>query len=117
MSDLQQLRKGSTPLLVLTLLAEREMYGLEIMRELEQRSQGFFSMSAALLYPALHQMEKEGWVKGRWVKPASQRRRKYYTLTARGRSALAQSAAEWRTFVQQLFSTLRASQKSGGARS
>lgn len=106
MSEIQQLRKGSTKLLILNLLAERKMYGYEIMRELEQRSDGYFSMTAALLYPTLHQMEADGLVESEWIDPPDQRRRKYYTITAKGRDVLVQREDEWRTFVKKLFKTL-----------
>lgn len=109
MSQLPQLRKGSTPLLLLTLLAEKKMYGYQIMRELEQRSEGYFSMTAALLYPALHQLEKDGLVESEWQAAPDERRRKYYAITPAGLQALAREAGEWRTFVTQLFKTLRSS--------
>ncbi len=66
MAKLQQVRKGSTPLLILSVLAAEKMYGYQIMRELEQRSDGYFTMTAALLYPALHQLEKDGLVESEW---------------------------------------------------
>ena len=66
MSQLPQLRKGSTPLLILSVLSIHEKYGYQIMRELEQRSAGYFTMTAALLYPALHRMEADGLVDSEW---------------------------------------------------
>jgi hypothetical protein len=56
-----QLRKGSTPALILTLLEEKPMYGYQIARELKRRSEGYFEMKEGLLYPALHRMERDGW--------------------------------------------------------
>jgi DNA-binding PadR family transcriptional regulator len=108
MSQLPQLRKGSTSLLLLNLLAEQPMYGYQIMRELERRSDGYFSMTAALLYPALHQLEQDKLVESEWQPAAGERRRKYYQITEAGRLALAQTEGEWRTFFAQLFKTLRA---------
>jgi DNA-binding PadR family transcriptional regulator len=66
MSHLQQLRKGSTTTLILSVLEEEAKYGYQIMRELESRSEGYFSMTAALLYPALHRLEREGYVVSDW---------------------------------------------------
>ena len=107
MTKLQQLRKGSTPLLLLSVLAANKMYGYQIMRELEQRSEGYFTMTAALLYPALHQLEADGLVKSEWQEGQGRRRRKYYAITPKGRKALASSQAEWETFLANLQKTLR----------
>jgi DNA-binding PadR family transcriptional regulator len=106
MSHLQQLRKGSTSLLILSVLEEEAKYGYQIMRELESRSEGYFSMTAALLYPALHRLEREGYVVSDWRTGDSKRRRKYYTITDDGKQALADSLQEWQTFFSQLFGLL-----------
>lgn len=102
MTQLQQLRKGSTPLLILSVLAANKMYGYQIMRELEQRSEGYFSMTAALLYPALHQLELDGLLKSEWQEGQGKRKRKYYSITQKGRKALTNSQAEWKTFIANL---------------
>lgn len=107
MSQLHQLRKGSTPLLILSVLSEQKMYGYQIMRELERRSDGYFTMTAALLYPALHDLEQEGLVESHWEAGQGRRRRKYYTIMPRGRAALQETHAEWQTFVASLFKTLQ----------
>jgi PadR family transcriptional regulator PadR len=109
MSKLQQLRKGSTPLLILSVLAADKMYGYQIMRELEKRSEGYFTMTAALLYPALHQLEAEGLVKSEWQEGQGKRRRKYYTITPKGRKALTENQTEWETFLLNLQKTLKSS--------
>jgi len=117
MTQLQQVRKGSTPLLILSTLATEKMYGYQIMRELEQRSAGYFTMTAALLYPALHQLEAGGLVESEWQDNPGKRRRKYYTITSKGRKALVDNQAEWQTFLANLFKTLQPSDKvqEGGA--
>jgi PadR family transcriptional regulator PadR len=106
MTQLQQLRKGSTPLLLLSVLAKEKMYGYQIMRELECRSDGYFTMTAALLYPALHQLEADGSVESEWQANPGKRRRKYYNITSKGRKALSESQADWKTFLTNLFKTL-----------
>jgi PadR family transcriptional regulator PadR len=112
MTQLQQLRKGSTPLLILNVLESDTMYGYQIMRELEERSQGYFSMTAALLYPALHQLELDGLLKSEWQEGQGKRRRKYYLITPKGRKALAASRNEWQTFIENLQKTLAPSANS-----
>jgi PadR family transcriptional regulator PadR len=106
MTQAQQLRKGSTPLLLLSVLADEKMYGYQIMRELERRSEGYFRMTAALLYPALHQLEMDGLLKSEWQEGQGKRRRKYYTITSRGKKALASNRAEWERFIKKLQTTL-----------
>ena len=111
MTQLQQVRKGSTPLLILSVLAGEKMYGYQIMRELEQRSNGYFTMTAALLYPAVHQLEADGLVESEWLENPGKRRRKYYTITLKGQKALADNQAEWQTFLTNLFTVLQPSAK------
>jgi DNA-binding PadR family transcriptional regulator len=102
MSQLQQLRKGSTNLLVLSVLDESPKYGYQIMRELERRSEGYFNMTAALLYPALHRLENDGLVVSEWQEGQGRRQRKYYTITEAGQRALAETANEWQIFIKKL---------------
>lgn len=98
----QQLRKGSTETLILTLLNEQPMYGYQIAQELAARSEGYFEMKEGLLYPALHQMEQEGLVRGEWRPGQGKRRRKYYLITDKGHRVLADSVAEWQAFAARL---------------
>ncbi len=97
-----QIRKGSTPVLILSLLAEQPMYGYQITQELERRSEGYFAMKEGLLYPALHQMERDGLLSSEWRTIAGARRRKYYFITEVGREVLADSVVEWQTFIERL---------------
>jgi PadR family transcriptional regulator, regulatory protein PadR len=109
MSQIHQVRKGSTPLLILSVLTDRKMYGYQIMRELEARSEGYFKMTAALLYPALHQLEADGLVESEWKDNPGKPRRKYYTITSKGRRALSDTRSEWQAFLTHLFETLKPS--------
>lgn len=108
MTQLQQLRKGSTPLLVLSILSNEKMYGYQIMRELEKRSEGYFTMTAALLYPALHQLEKEGLLRSEWQAGQGKRKRKYYSITSKGRKSLENTNKEWKMFITTMQKTLEA---------
>lgn len=103
MTDIQQVRKGSTQLLILSVLSQGARHGYAIMRELETRSQGYFNMNAALIYPALHQMEQDGLVHASWEESKGQRRRKVYSITPDGQNRLAHGQSEWRRFFVQLF--------------
>ena len=100
MAPRDQMRKGSTDFLILSLLEERPRYGYEISQQLEQRSNGYFEMKEGLLYPALHRMQQKGWLTTEW-QSVDGRRRKYYSLTKLGRQALGEQASEWKMFFEQ----------------
>jgi len=93
-------KKGSAELLILSLLEALPRHGYEISKLIEQRSQGTLSFHAASLYPLLYRLEKRGWIQGRWVEKAGQRRRRYYRLTAPGRGVLASQRRGWQTFIE-----------------
>ncbi len=103
MSEIQQVRKGSTPLLILSILSEGPLHGYAIMRKLEERSSGYFQMTAALLYPTLHQMEQENLVEAIWENTTGLRKKKIYSITPRGKEFLCKGSNEWKRFFDQLF--------------
>ena len=78
-------------------------HGYAIMRELEARSEGYFKMTAALLYPTLHQMEQENLVEAVWEDSTGQRRKKVYSITPKGQERLSQGHTEWKRFFDHLF--------------
>lgn len=95
----RELKKGSAELLVLSLLDDKARHGYEIGQLIELRSQGALRFNVASLYPLLYRLEKRGWIRGRWVEKAGQRRRRYYRLTPSGRKMLAAQREGWREFV------------------
>lgn len=97
-----EVKKGSAELLVLALLEERPRHGYEISKLIESRSGGALSFHVASLYPMLYRLERRGWVEGRWVEKAGQRRRRYYKLTPEGRKVLARQRSVWRNFMTAL---------------
>lgn len=107
MSLRDQIRKGSTEVLILTLLAERPMYGYEMAQSLAEHSNGYFEMKEGLLYPTLHRMQHSGWLTSDW-KVVDGRRRKYYSLTPLGREMLGEQAEEWNVFLEKLQAFLQA---------
>jgi PadR family transcriptional regulator PadR len=106
MSLQDQIRKGSTEILILSLLTEEPMYGYQISQELQQRSGGYFDMKEGLLYPTLHRMAHEGLLTSEWRQVGTARRRKYYAITEKGLRALNEQTGEWRTFIEQLLHLL-----------
>lgn len=95
----RELKKGSAELLVLSLLETEQRHGYEIGRLIEMRSGGTLTFRVASLYPLLYRLEKRGWIRGRWVEKAGQRRRRYYHLTPQGREMLASQRQGWQVFV------------------
>jgi transcriptional regulator len=95
----RELKKGSTELLVLALVEDRPRHGYEIGKLIEQRSGGVVQFHVASLYPLLYRLEKRGWIQGRWVEKAGQRRRRFYRITAEGRRVLAAQRSTWQEFV------------------
>src|ERR1700724_3643735 len=98
----RELKKGSAELLILSLVEGRARHGYEISKLIESRSEGTLRFQAASLYPLLYRLESRGWIQGRWVEKAGQRRRRYYRLTAPGRKVLAAQRQGWRTFVEAI---------------
>ena len=111
MSPARDMRKGSTTVLILSLLAERPMYGYQIAKELERRSEGYFDFKEGTLYPALHRMEKEGLLRGEWQVVAEGPSRKYYHMTEKGKRVLVDVASEWTTFSRKILSILKGVQE------
>jgi transcriptional regulator len=98
----QELKRGSTELLILALLEERARHGYEIARLIDERSEGRISFNVASLYPTLYRLEDRGQIDGRWVERAGQRRRRYYRITAAGRKVLASQRSGWEEFFVAL---------------
>ncbi len=95
----RELKKGSAELLILSLIESRARHGYEIRKLIEARSDGVLRFNVASLYPLLYRLEKRGWIEGRWVEKAGQRRRRYYHLTPEGKKVLAAQRSTWRAFV------------------
>jgi len=102
----RDLRKSSSEVLILSLLAEKPMYGYQIAKELKRRSKGYFAFKEGTLYPTLHRMERDGLLTGQWQVVEKGPSRKYYHLTDEGRKALAHSSREWATFSRRLLKVL-----------
>ena len=93
----RELVKGTSAMLVLSVLAKEDLYGYKIVRELEQRSESVFSMNEGTLYPVLHALEAERFLESYWEE-VDGRKRKYYRITKKGRKRLAEQTEEWQVF-------------------
>jgi transcriptional regulator len=95
----RELKKGSAELMILALVEARARHGYEISKLIEQRSEGSVRFNVASLYPLLYRLEKRGWIQGRWVEKAGQRRRRYYRITDEGKKILKAQRNTWLEFV------------------
>lgn len=96
---LGSLVKGTLDLLVLRTLELRPLHGAAIAERIFQTTNGTFQVKAGSLFPALHRLEQDGWIEGRWERPASGRRVKSYSITREGRRHLSAEKATWRRVV------------------
>lgn len=95
----RELKRGTIEMVLLTLLAERERYGYEIVSAIEEWSGGRLVVRDGTLYPVLYRLEEAGFVTPRWETPDRGVPRKYYRITEEGRGELRRLAAEWREFA------------------
>ena len=98
----RELKKGSAELIILSILETRPRHGYEICKLIEQRSNGSMKFHVASLYPLLYRLEERGWLQGKWVEKAGERRRRFYSLTAEGRRVLASQRDTWKAFVRAM---------------
>ncbi len=96
MSKPSDLVQGTLDLLVLKILALGPLHGWAISQRLKQISGDVLQVSDGSLYPALHKLEQEGWIRAEWRASENNRRAKYYALTRPGRRQLEAEAANWR---------------------
>ena len=94
-----KLKKGSTEMLILSLVEDRARHGYEIGKLIEARSGGRLTFALPTLYPTLLRLENRGLIKGRWVEKAGERERCFYRLTPLGRRVLAEQRATWKVYI------------------
>ena len=99
---IEEAKKGSTDVLILAVIEERPLHGYEIAKQIEEQSGGTLRFTLASLYATLYRLEDRGWIRGRWVEKAGQRRRCYYRITAAGRRVLTAERADWARFLGAL---------------
>ena len=102
----KSLLSGSTPLLILSLLKDTDMYGYQMVAELAKRSDDTFLLKEGTLYPLLHALEKNHWVTSYTKQAPGGRERKYYRLTGEGRAQLEYKEKEWQVFSQKVNAVL-----------
>ncbi|MBR2108480.1 MAG: helix-turn-helix transcriptional regulator [Ruminococcus sp.] len=93
----KELIKGSSSLLILSVLKGKDLYGYKIIKELELRSENAFEFKEGTLYPILHALEKESYLESYWDE-VDGRKRKYYHLTRKGLKQLNTKKEEWKLY-------------------
>ena len=95
----KELAKGSTGMMVLSVISRREMYGYQIIKTVEMTSNKVFQMNEGTLYPILHSLENEGFLTSHWVESEDTgKKRKYYQITEKGLKELASQEKEWKEY-------------------
>lgn len=97
-----EVKRGSTEMLILALVEDRQRHGYEIAKLIETRSEGVLQFNVASLYPLLYRMEKRGLIKGTWIEKPGQRRKRFYKLMPEGRRALTEHRQTWSDFFTAL---------------
>jgi PadR family transcriptional regulator PadR len=98
-APLPSLLKGTLDLLILRTLEWRPLHGSAIAERIGQTTRGTFQVKAGSLFPALHRLERDGWISGVWETPSGGRRIKSYALTPAGRRHLSAEKIAWRRVV------------------
>lgn len=91
-----ELPQGTLDLLILKALALEPMHGWAVSERLQQISREALQVQQGSLYPALHRLERRGWIRAQWATSENNRRAKYYRLTPRGQKQLAAETTAWR---------------------
>jgi PadR family transcriptional regulator PadR len=108
MEQRTNLLQGTLDLLILRALLPGEMHGLAISRRIEQMTGGTFQVKAGSLFPALHRMEENRWLKSSWGQSENNRRARFYQLTKLGERQLEAETEEWKQISLAITRALRA---------
>jgi PadR family transcriptional regulator, regulatory protein PadR len=107
MSKPKDLVQGTLDLLILRIVALEPIHGWGIAQRLRQMSSDALQVGQSALYPALHNLEQQGWVEAEWKISETNRRAKYYSLTRAGRKALAEESANWERLSAAISTVVR----------
>ncbi len=96
----RELLKGLAPVVVLEILSRGRMYGYELSEAVEKRSQGILTLGRGTLYPLLYNLEAKGLVAAEWEENEASRKRRYYSITGKGKAELAAQKQQWMSLQQ-----------------
>jgi PadR family transcriptional regulator, regulatory protein PadR len=92
----KEIMRGSIDILLLSLIAKKDTYGYEIVKNLKESSNDLYHMSEGTLYPALKRLENKNWIQSYWGNSETGGRRKYYRITEDGRKELSKKLKQWK---------------------
>ena len=98
----QQIIKGSIKFVILSMLEKQQMHGYGLIQTAHQKTKGFFQWRQSAVYTALHKMEKARLIKSKWKPAGPSRKRKYYSLTAKGKELLMANRTVWLAFSDSM---------------
>jgi transcriptional regulator len=101
-NEKNELVQGTLDMLILKTLAGGPMHGYAIASRIQQASDDLLKVEEGSLYPALHRMERRGWIEAQWGLSEAKRKAKYYRLTATGRAQLKAAAKNWSRVVEAI---------------
>ena len=104
--DIQNLSRMCNETLILAVLAKNKAHGYQIVSLTESQTAGRLTLNLGTIYPVLHKLEKDGYIKGSWEREQTQRDRKFYQITAKGKKYLAQRTEEWKSFTNILLNQI-----------
>jgi transcriptional regulator len=109
MANSLDLLQGTLDLLILRTLGwgAGPMHGYTVARSIKERSKNVFLVEEGALYPALHRLERKGWIESEWGVSENNRKAKFYQLTTRGRAALRSELAEWNRYTKAVAGVLQ----------
>ena len=111
----KSLISGSTTMLILRLLENKDMYGYEMIENLEKKSENIFTLKAGTLYPLLHSLEEKNYLTS-YEEAVNGKMRKYYQITKSGRRFLREQKEEWQTYAQAVANVLNTGMQAAASR-
>jgi len=102
MTDSSELTKGTTKMLILSVIANEALYGYQIIKAIKEKSSDTLKLGVGTIYPALHALEKNGYLVAEWIPQENVPDRKYYKLTTKGRLYLKTSLENWKAFASTI---------------
>jgi transcriptional regulator len=106
-ADKTTLLRGTLDVLVLKALALQELHGMGVAKRVEDITRGAYTVTPGSLFPALHRLERDGWLTSRWGKSENNRKAKYYALTRAGRKQLERETGEWQRVASAMSAALQ----------
>ncbi|HSR50268.1 MAG TPA: helix-turn-helix transcriptional regulator [Acidobacteriota bacterium] len=103
----RELKRGSAELMILALVEDRARHGYEMLKLMEERSQGKLSFHIGSVYPILYRLEKRGLIEGHWTQEEGARRKRVYEITSKGRAALKSQRGQWEELVSAIGRVVR----------